>query len=85
MGGEGPAVRFDPGEQVFWAKHTGLPAPNPSELQDIYNRAKGFMLQKKQELLDLPEYKLNKWTRTMVTGWREVSDAKDGVITSQQI
>jgi hypothetical protein len=82
MGGEGPAVRFNPEEHAFWAKHTGLPAPDPTELQNVYDRAKGFMMQKKQELLELPEYKLNKWTQTVVTGWREEPNAKDEVIST---
>jgi hypothetical protein len=84
MGGEGPAVRFNPEEQSFWAKHTGLPAPNATELQDIYGRAKGFFLLKKQELLELPEYKLNKWTQTMVSGWREEPNPRDKVVSTSQ-
>lgn len=54
MGGEGPAVRFsqDVSVAAYWANRTGLKCLDKEELEAAYAKAKDFLLQKENILVD---------------------------------
>jgi len=57
MGGEGPAVTFDPSGISTWSARTGLNVFSDAEREAAYGRARSFFLEQMEELVTTTEWK----------------------------
>ncbi|TFK34926.1 hypothetical protein BDQ12DRAFT_668939 [Crucibulum laeve] len=85
MGGEGPAIRFVRGGAITWAARTNVQYLDESERFAAYDRAKSFLLSKRDELLALEGWSEDKVPEGMMNVDIWESNFRDsGIMTGKR-